>query len=369
MLGSSRKLTLAVVAQGATESSPRSSASARAAATRSVSTQKKIKNLQGSLASSSSRLQLLPSRLALRTRYFSEGGGAGGDPASSSKFARPGRPGPGRGPPVAPGSRNNAANYLAAVLIAATFGWAGWMYKEKTGPFALTKSKEQVAKEKALAEAKLQWQLARDPLNAKVTDRVFFDIAINGKPAGRVVLGLFGEAAPKTVANFLAFSGPEGVSAPESVLGKSGKNLSYKGTRFHRVIPKFMIQGGDVTVGDGSGGYSIYGESFPDEEFDLWHVRPGVVSMANRGPNTNSSQFFITTAATPWLDERHVVFGRVLDGYRTVRQVERLGSDSGKPLRRIEIAKCGILTEEEYSKWVEEQARRRAELEKEAARE
>lgn len=316
-------------------------------------------------SSSSSRLPLLPSRSALR-RHFSEGGG-GGD---SSKFARPGRPGPGRGPPVAPGSRNNAANYLAAVLIAATFGWAGWMYKQKTGPFALTKSDEQIAKEKAVAEAKLQWQLARDPLNAKVTDRVFFDITINGKPAGRVVLGLFGEAAPKTVANFLAFSSPGGVSAPASVLDKSGKkNLSYKGTRFHRVIPKFMIQGGDVTVGDGSGGYSIYGESFPDEEFDLWHVRPGVVSMANRGPNTNSSQFFITTAATPWLDERHVVFGRVLDGYRTVRQVERLGSDSGKPLRRIEIAKCGVLTEEEYAKWVEEQARRRAELEKEAARE
>ncbi len=122
-----------------------------------------------------------------------------------------------------------------------------------------------------------------------------------------------------------------------------------------------------MTHNTGFGGYSLYGRSFPDEPFNLWHVRPGVLSMANAGPDTNSSQFFITTAATSWLDGRHVVFGRVTDGYNVVRQVERLGTQSGKPQRRIEIVRCGVLTEEQYAEFVAAAARHREQLVAEAA--
>ncbi len=148
---------------------------------------------------------------------------------------------------------------------------------------------------------------------------------------------------------------------------KPPKTLSYQGTVFHRVIPQFMIQGGDVTHNTGFGGYSIYGRAFPDEPFDLWHVRPGVLSMANAGPDTNSSQFFITTAATPWLDRHNVVFGRVTDGYNVVRQVERLGTKSGTPQRRVEIVRCDVISEEKYVEYVAAVARHRAKLEAEAA--
>jgi len=283
--------------------------------------------------------------------------------SSRRPFAEPGRPGPGRpGKQQPPPPRGNAANLLAAGLIAATFGWAGWMYKQKTGPFKLVKTPEELAADAEYAAKKLEFQLSKDPHRAKVTDRVYFDISINGKPKGRIVLGLFGETAPKTVANFLALTRSE-VDSPNN----PGSKLSYKATKFHRIIPKFMIQGGDVTNGDGTGGHSIYGPSFPDENFDLWHVRPGVLSMANAGPNTNSSQFFITTTQCPWLDDRHVIFGRVTDGYRLVNQIERLGSKSGKPFRSVEIAACGVLSEQEYSAWVEKQAQLRKQREEDAA--
>jgi peptidylprolyl isomerase len=126
-------------------------------------------------------------------------------------------------------------------------------------------------------------------------------------------------------------------------MGKKGKPLHYKGSTFHRVIPQFMIQGGDFTDGNGRGGESIYGEKFEDENFKLKHTRKYMLSMANAGPNTNGSQFFLTTVKTPWLDGRHVVFGEVLDGQSVVDAVEAVGSRSGTPSKTVVITDSGEL--------------------------
>jgi len=174
----------------------------------------------------------------------------------------------------------------------------------------------------------------------KITNKVFFDVEADGEKLGRIVMGLYGKTVPKTVENFRALcTGEKGV-------GKSGKPLHYKGSTFHRVIPNFMIQGGDFTNGDGTGGESIYGEKFADENFKLTHRGPGLLSMANAGPNTNGSQFFITTVTTPWLNGRHVVFGEVLEGMDVVKKIEGLGSPSGKTNKKIVIVDSGELTEE-----------------------
>ncbi|MCU0692320.1 MAG: peptidylprolyl isomerase [Polyangiaceae bacterium] len=167
--------------------------------------------------------------------------------------------------------------------------------------------------------------------------QVFFDITIGGVPAGRVVFELFVDVVPKTAENFRALcTGEKGV-------GQSGKPLHFKGSAFHRIIPQFMCQGGDFTRGNGTGGESIYGNKFADENFELKHTGSGILSMANAGPNTNGSQFFICTAETSWLDGKHVVFGRVLDGMPVVKQMDACGSRSGQPSKQVVIANCGQL--------------------------
>ncbi|CAL1709010.1 unnamed protein product [Somion occarium] len=159
---------------------------------------------------------------------------------------------------------------------------------------------------------------------------VFFDIAINNEPAGRVVFKLYDDVVPKTARNFR-----------ELATGQNG--FGYEGSSFHRIIPNFMLQGGDFTRGNGTGGKSIYGEKFEDENFQLKHTKPGILSMANAGKNTNGSQFFITTVVTSWLDGAHVVFGEVVEGFDIVRKVESLGTASGKPKATITIAKSGTV--------------------------
>ncbi|MGW2620557.1 peptidylprolyl isomerase [Streptomyces sp. NPDC001500] len=165
-----------------------------------------------------------------------------------------------------------------------------------------------------------------------MTIKVYFDITINDQPAGRINFNLFEDVVPKTAENFRALATGE-------------KGYGYAGSSFHRVIPSFMLQGGDFTRGNGTGGKSIYGEKFADENFQLKHDRPGLLSMANAGPNSNGSQFFITTVVTDWLDGKHVVFGEVADedSMALVKKIEALGSRGGNTSAKITISASGQL--------------------------
>jgi peptidylprolyl isomerase len=167
--------------------------------------------------------------------------------------------------------------------------------------------------------------------------KVFFDVTIGGAPAGRIVMELYADVVPNTAENFRALcTGEKGV-------GKMGKPLHYKGSKFHRVIPGFMCQGGDFTAGNGTGGESIYGAKFADENFVHTHSGPGILSMANSGPGTNGSQFFLCTDACDWLDGKHVVFGKVVEGMDVVQAIEKVGSRSGTTSKPVVVADCGQL--------------------------
>mmetsp|Transcript_2019 Transcript_2019/g.12917 ORF Transcript_2019/g.12917 Transcript_2019/m.12917 type:complete len:304 (+) Transcript_2019:2655-3566(+) len=180
---------------------------------------------------------------------------------------------------------------------------------------------------KVLMEEELQ-------AGVQVTQKVFLEVTVDGNPVGKMVIGLYGNAVPKTAENFRALCA-----------GDVDPDLCYRKSAFHRIIPGFMCQGGDFTNGDGTGGRSIYGERFPDESFSILHDRPYLMSMANAGPDSNGSQFFITTVPCPHLDGKHVVFGELLSGQEVVQAMEQQGTTSGQPQASVVITDCGVMAE------------------------
>uniref|UniRef100_A0A8C0G686 Peptidyl-prolyl cis-trans isomerase E n=1 Tax=Chelonoidis abingdonii TaxID=106734 RepID=A0A8C0G686_CHEAB len=191
------------------------------------------------------------------------------------------------------------------------------------------KTLEENAEEEGAEPSKSETQEGEPPAKkSRANPQVYMDIKIGNKPAGRIQILLRSDIVPMTAENFRCLCTHE-------------KNFGFKGSSFHRIIPQFMCQAGDFTNHNGTGGKSIYGKKFDDENFILKHTGPGLLSMANSGPNTNGSQFFITCDKTDWLDGKHVVFGEVTEGMEVVRQIEAQGSKDGKPKEKVIISDCG----------------------------
>ena len=260
---------------------------------------------------------------ALKTkRFFSNGPAGDPQPAKSVSFGQ-----------MAAIGLGSAVLLVGAYNFGYYFGYEWLDYKNKINVSASSKDDQLKAIE--LKEVDANFVLA-DP-QGYVTHRVYFDISINGLQPERIVIGLYGKDCPKTVENFLTLARGDKIGEQSKI------RLSYENCKFHRIIPNFMLQSGDFTRGDGTGGESIYGNPFPDEDFKFQHTGLGVLSMANRGKNTNSSQFFICTAPASWLNGKHVVFGQVLHGGSTLRNMESLGSRSGQVGGEVMIVKCGEL--------------------------
>ncbi len=181
----------------------------------------------------------------------------------------------------------------------------------------------------AVAAAEKTTGVTPEEASAAANPKVAIEVSIGGEPAGTLKLELFADRVPKTAENFRVLC-----------TGEQGEELNYAGSPFHRIIPGFMIQGGDFTNGNGTGGRSIYGEKFADENFALKHTKAGLLSMANAGPNTNGSQFFVTVAPTPWLDGKHVIFGEVIGGMDVVEKMESIGSRSGRTSETVVLESC-----------------------------
>ncbi|XP_017132683.1 peptidyl-prolyl cis-trans isomerase, rhodopsin-specific isozyme [Drosophila elegans] len=183
------------------------------------------------------------------------------------------------------------------------------------------------------------FSVAVSGLSFMVTSRIYMDVKHNKKPVGRITFGLFGKLAPKTVANF------------RHICLRGINGTSYVGSRFHRVVERFLVQGGDILNGDGTGSTSIYGEYFPDEDkaLEVEHNRPGYLGMANRGPDSNGCQFYVTTVAAKWLDGKHTVFGKVLEGMETIYAIEDVKTDTDDfPVEPVVISNCGEIPTEQF---------------------